>query len=105
MLGLGAQHCGSFPHQKQAGETVLSLTNRVRGFGKEFEGTLSQKGSLKNRSPLNPNLSKVSPPMRILRRDGVISGITVIFSSEESGDGIFGADYRKELCALEAYIR
>ena len=55
-VGLGAQHCGSFPHQKQAGETVLSLTNGLRGFGKEFEETLSQKGFLKNHSPLNPNL-------------------------------------------------
>jgi len=55
-LGYGAQCCGSFPHQKQARETVLSLTNGLRGFGKEFEETLSQKGFLKNRSPLNPNL-------------------------------------------------
>ena len=52
--GYGARFCGSFPHQKQAGETVLSLTNGLRGFGKEFEETLSQKGFLKNRSPLNP---------------------------------------------------
>ena len=55
--GYGARFCGSFPHQKQAGETVLSLTNGLRGFGKEFEETLSQKGFLKNRSPLNPNLT------------------------------------------------
>jgi len=39
-VGLGAHFCGSFPHQKQAGEKVLSLTNGLRGFGKEFEETL-----------------------------------------------------------------
>jgi len=39
VLGLGAQHCGSFPHQKQAGEAVLSLTNCLRGFEGSSRGT------------------------------------------------------------------